>query len=349
MSKSLIALTATAVCAAAPVLAAEQAAREERIAVPVEVSYPERADVYATFAATAHLASEFEANVVAKVAGEVVEILAEEGDTIAAGQVLARLDGERLRLEMLQARASLEQAEREYERNIDLEARGMISRSMFDGMQFELEALKAQYELAALRYDEATIRSPIDGVVTLRAVRRGEQLQPGAMTFRVTDTSQLQAELKVPQAELAKFKTGQTATLRVDAIPGRFPARVIRLSPTINTENGTFRVTLAIDNADGKLAPGMFARFAVAYEKHESSLTVPERAIVTEDEESAVYLLKDETVVRRAVTLGITDGDRVEILDGVEDGDIVVVDGQGSIRDGSRVLARNSTDTRYTE
>jgi len=348
MSKPIVTLTAVALTAATPVMAAEQAAREDGIAVPVEVSYPERADIYATFDATAHLAAEFEADVVAKVGGEVVEIHVEEGDAITAGQVLARLDGERLRLEMLSARAALEKAERVYERNVDLEARGLISRSMFDGMQFELEALKAQYELAALQYDQATIRSPIDGIVTMRAVKRGQQLQAGTTTFRITDTTELRAELKIPQAELGKFRSGQSAAVSVDSMQTRFPAEVLRLSPTIDRANGTLRVTLSIDNQSGRLAPGMFARFSVAYEKHESTLTVPERAIVSEDEQPAVYLLKDETVVRQNVTIGIRDGQRVEIIDGVDDGDIVVVDGQRSIKDGSRVLARNSSDNRYT-
>jgi len=111
--------------------------------VPVEVAQPYRVDIFATYDATATIASDADAPVIARVAGEVVELLVEEGDIVTAGQVLARLDGERLRLEMLAAKANLEQARKEYKRNVDLHRRGLISTSMFEGLQYDLAALEA--------------------------------------------------------------------------------------------------------------------------------------------------------------------------------------------------------------
>src|SRR5210317_2614367 len=121
--------------------------------VPVEVAQPFRTDIYAIYEATATITSDADAPVVARVAGDVVELLAEEGDRVTKGQVLARLDGERLRLEMLAAKANLKQARTEYERNVDLHARGLIAASMFDAMRYSLEELEATYEIKKLAYD----------------------------------------------------------------------------------------------------------------------------------------------------------------------------------------------------
>jgi len=100
--------------------------------VPVETAMPFRSDINATYAASASISSDADAPVTARVAGEIVELLVEEGDRVEAGQVLARLDGERLRLEMLAARANLDRAKKEYERNTDLHERGLVSSAMFE-------------------------------------------------------------------------------------------------------------------------------------------------------------------------------------------------------------------------
>ncbi|MEM6511363.1 MAG: efflux RND transporter periplasmic adaptor subunit [Pseudomonadota bacterium] len=319
--------------------------RESSIPVPVEVTFPTRADIFATYDATASIESDFDAPAMARVAGEVVELLVEEGDAVSAGQVLARLDGERLRLTMLSAKANLEKAQREYERYQDLHERGLVSASMYDGLRYELEALKATYDLAALDYDYSNLRAPIDGVVASRDIKLGQNLSAGASAFRITNTTQLKAELRIPQSELPKFSAGHTATLAVDSMPEqRFVARIERISPTIDTRNGTFRATAVIDNTRGDLAPGMFARFSIAYEKHEDALLIPARAIVNEDEISTVYVLANDAVEQRTVVVGVQSGDNVEIVDGLDAGDQIVVVGQSSIRDGSKVLAQSRSD-----
>ncbi len=344
IATGLLAVTASlSGCGVGEASALDAQTREESIPVPVEVTYPERADVFATYEATASIESDFDAPALARVDGEVVELLVEEGEFVKAGQVLARLDGERLRLAMLSAKANLEKAQREYERYEDLHARGLVSASMYDGLRFDLDALKAAYDLAALDYDYSNIRAPINGVIASREIKRGENLAAGTEAFRITNTSNLKAELRIPQSELPKFSAGHIATLKVDSMPDReFVARIERISPTIDTRNGTFRATASIDNLFGELAPGMFARFMIAYEKHENALVIPAHAIVNEDEVTTVYVLDKDSVVQREVVVGVRSGDTVEILDGLEAADQVVVVGQSSIRDGSKVLAQSN-------
>jgi membrane fusion protein (multidrug efflux system) len=301
--------------------------------VPVEVALPSRMDVYARYHATSTIASDADAPVLARVPGQVVQLLVEEGDQVEKGQLLARLDGEKLRLEMLAAKANLEQAQRELARYEDLARRGLVSESMFDGISYDVAALQANYELKRLNHSYSEIRAPIAGVVASRNIKPGQTITASSVAFRITDTRELVA---------AKISAGQEATLRVDSMPETdFRASIARISPTIDVRNGTFRATLLVDNRRGDLAPGMFARFEISYEKHESALVVPADAIVEEDGETTVYVVADGEVSRRTVEAGIAADGRIEILSGLADDDEIVVLGHAGLRDGSKVLASN--------
>ena len=317
--------------------------------VPVEVALPARQDIFATYEATASIASDADAPVLARAEGEVVKLLVEEGDVVQKGQVLARLDGERLRLEMLAAKANLERARKEYQRNVDLHERGLISKSHFEGLKFDLDALQASYDLARLNYGYSAIRATIAGVVSSREIKSGEHLKVGQVAFRITDTAELLAYLQIPQAELPKIKAGDAATLQVAAMPDTyFDARIARISPTIDARNGTFRATVIIDNQKAMLAPGMFGRFAIAWEKHENALTIPAHALLDEDEQTTVYVVDNGAVDRRIVETGVISGGRVEILSGIGERDQIVVVGHGGLRDGAKVLASTVDTSRLT-
>ena len=322
----------------------------EATPVPVEIGRPARGDIFATYRATSTITSDADAPVLARVGGEVVELLAEEGDTVVAGQVLARLDGDRLRLEMLAARAELDQQRKELDRYTDLAERGLVSVSMFEGLKYDVAALQASYECKKLNYEYSQIRAPISGVVSSRDIKLGQNLAADTPAFRITDNSQLVAYLQIPQAELPKFAAGHAAAVEVDSAPGaEFAATIARISPTIDTRNGTFRATAIIDNADGALVPGMFARFTIAYEKHENALLVPASALIVEDDEITVYVMNGGgEVSRRLIETGVTADSRVQVLAGLEDDEEIVLVGHGGLRDGSKVLASNRAEESFT-
>ena len=337
---SLAALASLAGCGVGQASVSELAAIETTTPVPVETTTPYRSDLYATYEATAALTTDADAPVVARAGGELVELLVEEGDRVEAGQLLARLDGERLRLEMLAAKAELVHASKEYKRNSDLHARGLISASLYDGLKYDLDALDASYKLKRLNYEYSSIRAPISGVVSAREIKPGQTVNIGDVVFRITETSELLAYLQIPQSQLLKFHAGDSATVSVAAMAdNEFAASIIRISPTIDTRNGTFRATVRIDNKNGNLAPGMLGRFTIAYEKHPDALTIPAMALLNDDEQPSVYVVNEGEVTRRSVETGIEAGGRIEILGGLTENDHIVVVGHGGLRDGSRVLA----------
>lgn len=318
-------------------------------ALPVEVEAASNGDIFATYHTTAAISSDAEAPILAKVEGEIIQLLVEEGDRVVAGQVLARLDGERLRLQMLQAKSALDKVRNEYERFVSLQKKGLVSASAVEGLNFDMDALTASYELSRLNYSYTKIRAPISGVVSARDVKIGQHVAVSDSTFRITDTSRLVAYLKIPQSELTKFSAGHNTEIHVDAMPDiTFVATIARISPTVDARNGTFRATAYIDNKAALLAPGMFARFDIAYEKHVDALLIPATAIVREDRQTIVYVVTDGAAERRTIVTGIESNGRVEVLDGLATNEQIIVTGQGSLRDGSKVLASIQAGTSVT-
>lgn len=279
---------------------------------------PQAADWYASHTATTPLAAVAAASVHAKTSGQVLKILAEEGDAVRKGQPLAYLDTARSRLQLQKVSAELSQSRNALARALTLAERGLVSRASVESLEFTVAELTAAQELQQLELDYAVIRAPIAGVVAERAIRVGQQLDPNAAAFQIIDTSRLVAELRIPQVELHRFSPGQPAVVRPDALPElSIPATVDRLSPTIDPATGTFRLTVYIENTQGVLAPGMFSRVTIGYQKHENAMILPASAIKLEDGVHAVYVIRGGGAELRAVTTGIWQGQQVEILSGL--------------------------------
>ncbi len=313
-------------------------AEDETLPVPVEVSRAIQGDVYAVYTGTASLESDEEALVVAKVGGEVEKIFVEEGDVVRAGQVLARLDGDRLRLEMEQARANLQKLQQEYDRNVELHERGLVSAGAFENIKYDLDSQRAAYNLARLELDYTEIKAPIAGIVSERFIKVGNTISINDSVFNITDLDPLLAYLFVPEREFRKLSPGQQADVTLDAIPGeRFEAEILRISPVVDPQTGTFKVTLAVRDAGARLKPGMFGRFQIVYDARQDAVLVPRIALVDDDERQSVFVVEDGEARRREVSVGYSRGEKVEIVEGIAAGEAVVTIGQTGLADGARV------------
>jgi len=282
---------------------------EEAIAIPVEVGSPVRGDIVAVYSGTAPIEALAEAEVIAKVAGEVREINVEEGDIVKQGQVLAKLDGDRLRLELNQSEANLHKLQRDYERNVELKEKSLISSGEFDKIKYDLEALQASFNLAKLELDYTQIRAPIDGVVSERFVRLGNTLAVNEPVFRITSFDPLVAYLHVPEREYRHIAEGQPVAIDIDALQGlRVIASVTRVSPTVDPETGTFKITIEISDDQRRIKPGMFGRISIVYDQHVNVLQIPRSAILEEDGETTVFIVEDDKAIRKVVQTAYSDG-----------------------------------------
>lgn len=339
-SLSAIALTA---CGQSGDAQADAAKKDETPAIPVETATASVGSVSAHYSGTATLEAEKDAAVVAKVGGVVEQLFVEEGERVAAGQVLAKLDDDRLRIEVARAEANLAKLEQEYRRNKQLHERQLVSVEAYERLTHELDAMRAELQLARLQLDYTEIRAPFEGVVAARYIKVGNMIQQNESAFRVITFDPLLAKLHVPERELNKLAKNQIADISVDALPGRkFIGIVDRVSPVVDAGTGTFTVTVAVEGGEFQLKPGMFGRVNIIYDVHENSVLVPRSAVIIEDARSTVFVVRDNLAQRQVVTTGYANNGSIEILDGIKSGDLVITVGQNSLKDGARVAVVNA-------
>jgi membrane fusion protein (multidrug efflux system) len=328
--------------------------KDEVPAVPVEVATTQRADMAAVYAGTAPVESERKAFVMPKVQGEIRQVVADEGQRVKAGQLLARLDGDKLRLEVALSEATMRKLERDYNRNLELTQKGLVSATALDNLKYELDAAKATWELARLQLSYTEIRAPIDGTVTQRldVVKVGNTVTPvggviesgDSALFVVEDLDTLMLRVNVPERELAKLSVGQPAELSFDAVPDRtFRGEIALISPYVSADTATFAVRIRVTESGGLLRPGMFARVAIVYERKPDALQIPRTALLDSDGPPKVFVVRNGKAAERAVKLGLSNGAWIEVTEGLKDGEQVVVVGQGAVKPGASVRVVNSS------
>lgn len=310
--------------------------------VPVETAQVAKRAIQASYNGTASLEAPNEAQVVAKTSGVLLKLLVEEGDRVRAGQVLAKIDPERPRLEVQRAEALLRKLEAEMNRSKELYERKLVAADLYEKIRYDVATQKAQYDMARLELSYTDIVAPIDGVIASRSVKLGNLIQLNSSLFRLIDAEQLEAVLNVPERELATMKKGAAVAMQVDALPGKtFTGTIDRVSPVVDAGSGTFRVTCAFESKD-ELKPGMFGRIGVVYDQRADALTVPRTALLEEQGETAVYAVRDNIAVRVPVQIGYLSGDLAEIRSGLAEGESVVTAGKITLRDGTRVEVLNA-------
>lgn len=306
--------------------------------VPVEITRPVRGDIFAVYSGTAPVEAIAEADVVARVGGEVRQLVVEEGDVVKNGQLLATLDGDRLKLELDESSARLRKLQRDFQRNEDLRGKGLLSEGEFEKIKYEMEALQASHNLASLELEYTRIRASIDGVVSQRYIKLGNTVKPGDSLFRITSMDPLVTYLHVPEREFRRIRPGQSVAIDIDALQGqRVMATVTRVSPVVDPATGTFKITVEISDEGRTIKPGMFGRVSIIYDTHENALQVPRSAVQDDGGEQTVFVVVDSKAQRRLVSTGFSDRGMMEITSGIDDDDAIVTLGQAGLKDDALV------------
>jgi membrane fusion protein (multidrug efflux system) len=311
-------------------------------AVPVEVAPVQRRAISTYIETNGTLEAEYEVNIVARVAAPIVELLAEEGLAVEKGQLLARLDDEELSAQLEISRVGLEETRLAHDRALELQREELISDEEFENAKAAYEAARARFQSDAIQVSYTNIRAPFDGLIAIRYVDFAENVAVGTALFRITDFTPLLCPIQIPERDISRLRTGQRAYLTVESWPGRrFSAEVLRISPVVDAATGTVKVTLEVD-AEGLLRPGMFARVFVETESRDDALVIPKAALSLESIGDTVYVANSDVAGSRAVTLGFKEGDFVEALSGLEEGELVVVVGQDGLADGTPIRVMRS-------
>ncbi len=306
-------------------------------ALPVKTERVTRGEITRYVETHARLEAERWVEVVSRAQGLVQRLAAEEGDLVKAGTILAQLDKEELQLQVEQARVALDQATSAFERTKTLYDRQLVSQEEFERARNLHDNAGVALREGQLRLSYADIRAPLAGVVMRRSVERGDLVRSNDVVFVVADLEPLQARIRVPEKRMSQVHPGQEARITVDSAPGRvFAAMVRMISPGVDPASGTVKVTLDVD-PDGALRPGMFATVRIVTDSQNDALIVPKKALVLETDEDDVFVVRDGKAERVRVELGYTDGDRVQILAGLQQGDQVITVGHEGLKDNAAV------------
>jgi membrane fusion protein (multidrug efflux system) len=306
-------------------------------AIPVEVALVATRPIAASYTGTAPLEPRSEAQVIAKTSGVALAVYAQEGQQVRAGQTLVRLDAARAALQAAQSGTQMRKLEASYARSRQLAAQKLISANDNDTLRYDLENARAVNRLANLELSYANVAAPISGVIASRSIKTGNFVQINTPIFRIVDTSRLEAVLNVPEREIATLKAGLPVNLQVDALPGRtFTGTVDRIAPVVDSGSGTFRVISSFVGG-GLLQPGMFGRVRIDYDTRTNALVVPRTALLEDENDPAVYVIRDRKAVRVPVKTGYSEGGFTEVRQGLRAGERVVVAGKSALRDGTEV------------
>lgn len=306
-------------------------------AIPVEVAVVARRPIAASYSGTAPLEARGESQVVAKTSGVALQVLAQEGQAVRAGQVLVRIDRSRPALQAAQAQAQVRKLEANYLRARQLAEQKMVSANDLDQLKYDLENARAVYNMTRLELSYTDVVAPISGTVASRSIKPGNFVQINTPIFRIVDNSRLEATLNVPERDLQTLRAGLPVSLQVDALQGKsFTGSVDRIAPVVDAGSGTFRVVCAFQGG-GLLQPGMFGRIRIDYDQRANALVIPRTALLDDEADPAVFVARAGKAARVPVKLGYMDGEWAEVLSGLKPGERVVTAGKVALREGSAV------------
>jgi RND family efflux transporter MFP subunit len=305
--------------------------------VPVRVKIARKGPLESTVSSSATVESVHQVDLITKVSGTVVGLQAEEGDRVQRGQTLARLDNPMQKGERDRAKASLDKAEEDLERLRLLHDKGFISDNEYNEAVHTHGQAKTTYEQAQASLDDTTLRAPFDGTIASRQLELGENVSVGKVAFTVVDLANLEVDIHLPERYLVDLAVGQTARIRSEFTAAEVTGEVIRISPTVDASTGTVKVTVAVRQDQPQLRPGMFVSVDVITAVRDAAILIPKRAVVYEDGEPVAYAVVEGKAVRVRLGPGQEQDDEREVVEGIDQGDQVIVMGQTALKDGALV------------
>ena len=280
-----------------------------------------------------------------EVSGRITQLNFTDGQRVKKGQVLVQFDDQLPQAQVQQSQAELSIAQANQKRNKELVSQNFISQRSLDESAANLQVAQAKLALSKATADRLKIIAPFDGIVGIRSVNVGDYLKDGADIVNIEDLDAIFVDFRLPERFQSKVKTGQNASIDIDALPGRkYTARIQAIDPLIDANGRSVGVRGCIDNRQLQLRPGMFARVNAVFGVRETAMMIPEEAIIPQGPKVFVIKLlpgpneKTRTTQRVEVKVGLRRPGKVEILEGLEAADSVVASGQQRVQKDGTVV-----------
>ncbi|RME21187.1 MAG: efflux RND transporter periplasmic adaptor subunit [Deltaproteobacteria bacterium] len=334
---------------------------------PVRVVRVERADIVETIRVPAELVPYVEVKLYSQVPDRIVWFPFRDGDYVRKGQRVAviRSEGMKRGLERMLAEeqaleVQLRNLESELARSRGLLRTGVITQPAFDKLKAStdstrarLKALQAARRQMEVQAGNAIIRAPIEGVVAGAILREGDIAVPQVPLCRILQTDRLRAQLRLAESEVSRIGVGQKVKLKLDCCPGEtFEAKIDRIFPYVDPATRTNTAEIVLDNpkdssGNFRLKPGMFGYATIVVGQHRNALVVPEQALVLDNELVSrqkvgqklrlAFVVEQGTARRKVVEAGLRKGQMMQVLGGLEYGQLVIIEGQHGLSDGQPV------------
>jgi RND family efflux transporter MFP subunit len=308
-----------------------------------------------TLTASGSLRAISQVSVKARVAGEVREVLAREGEPVRVGQVLVRMDESDYRARLAQsegalvaARGQLDIASKARDNNRVLVERGFISKNAYDtaSSQYDIaranvDSARGALEVARKALADTVIRAPIAGLVASRSVQPGEKIAADNRLLDVVDLSRMEMEVAVPTSDILGIAPGQEVTVRIEGLARPLPAKVVRINPAAQAGSRSIMAYLEIDNPQNLLRAGMFGEARLTLSRKAGVLAVPQSALQGNGDQATVYAIENGRLSRKPVRPGMIgsedDATLVEIVEGLAPGARIVRSNLGNLPAGAAV------------
>ncbi len=333
----------------------ERAARASQgRGIAVEIDVTSRRDIVPMLTFSANLEPLWNADISPKVDGRIDKLYVDEGDVVTAGMVIGTLDTNELSAQVMQAegnllssQANLEQAELDLARAQELAKQGAVAAQALDSARTKRDLTLGQVRsaqgnlvLLQARLDNANIIAPRSGIIIKRYLQAGSYVKAGYQVISIADVSSLLGKATIGESQLNEINVGLPVVIKVNALQDQeFSGVITRISPAATLPARTFTAEITIPNA-GVLKSGMFSKIIIPGVIHKNALVVPERALVMREDQKTIYVVTAENKVQqRMLKLGYVGDGWAEVLEGLADGERIVIDGQNKLKDGSRVNA----------
>lgn len=293
------------------------------------------------FSSNGTFAANQDLTLLAEASGRITNLLVKEGSRVSKGQVLAHIDAEYASLDVQRAEDALQKLRVDYERYKSSFETGGVTRAQLDDIEFNLRTTENQLQQAKRRLSDSYVKAPISGVINKRLVEVGTFVGPGTELFEIVDISRLKLEVTANEYQVVHLKVGDRVDIQSSVFPDRQFSGTIHFIAAKADNTLSYPVEILVDNdsAEG-LRAGMYGTATFKLPVHEPSIVIPRSAFAGSVSSSQVYVIQDRTAVLKDVTPGRILGEQVEILHGLEEGEIIVSGGQINLVDGTKVDAQ---------
>lgn len=337
---------------------------KEEVYIPVKVEKAEKKTLYNTTTFTGLVYPEKDIMVVPKIFGNVSKVNIEVGSEVKKGDILFTIDRSDLEKQVEQAKAALDTAKVNYEltkekienakinfeRTKKLYEEGAVSKSQFEQAQLaasdkSLEIVKTQLDQAELAYNQALdalkdayVKSPIDGIVSSLNVEEGEMVTNTQPAVTIIDIDKVYVQISVTEDMINSMHIGQEVSVKIpSATKENLIGKISAISPSSDSRTQLYPVKIYIENKEHKIKPGMFAEIEINTDVKEDCVTVESQAVLYKNGKNVLYVVENGKAVEKEVTLGIDTGVFVEIVEGIKEGEDVIVQGQSYVENGTSV------------